>query len=350
MCLLGLLIWHLGTGLAKFIGDDGDSGTKVGIPYSRIARWWGVAISPDGHFLAADNTRDLIEVWDLVNMRYLRSVSVTGKVRFIPDGYFITYGNNEATKLWRLSDGSLERTLGTAGLVAISADHRLLLDRNFKVWDIKIGRMLSKLNIQDGATSAAFSPDGNTLVEGGTDTVYTLHLWRVQDGELLRTFTRPVRKERRQYSVRGVVFSPDSRTLASTDLSDPEVYLWDVSSGRLLRTLEFKLWAPNSIAFSPDGHTFAAGQGVFLRGNWKDTDSTRGSLALWDLETGNLLFRKNIASFGIVFSPDGHTLAVGVPRYEVKILDFESGKTLHTLRGESYWKMFHDNLVHYLLF
>jgi WD40 repeat protein len=60
--------------------------------------------------------------------------------------------------------------------------------------------------------------------------------------------------------VYGVAFSPDGRTLASGS-ADATVKLWDVASGREVRTLSGHARGVDSVAFSPDGRTLASGSG-----------------------------------------------------------------------------------------
>jgi WD40 repeat protein len=77
-------------------------------------------------------------------------------------------------KLWRVSDGSLVRTL---------TEHT------------------------DWVSSVAFSPDGQVLVSGSGDR--TIKLWRVSDGSLVRTLTGYI------FSGYSIAFSPDGQNLAS---------------------------------------------------------------------------------------------------------------------------------------
>jgi WD40 repeat protein len=55
-----------------------------------------------------------------------------------------------------------------------------------------------------------------------------------------------------------VAFHPDGRTLA-TGSSDRTVRLWDVTTGRALRTLKGHTDYLSALAFSPDGRTLATG-------------------------------------------------------------------------------------------
>src|SRR5215468_9912751 len=99
--------------------------------------------------------------------------------------------------------------------------------------------------------SVAFSPDGRTLASGSSDT--TIKLWEVTSGRELRTLAR------HSQEVTSVTFSPDGRTLASGS-RDQTVKLWDVASGRELRTLAWRNHRRiHSVAFSPDGRILASG-------------------------------------------------------------------------------------------
>ena len=70
-------------------------------------------------------------------------------------------------------------------------------------------------------------------------------------------------------SVNFVAFSSDGRTMASGSM-DHTIKLWDLASGRELRTLAGHPRAVASVAFSPDGRTLASG-------SWDHT------IKLWDV-------------------------------------------------------------------
>ncbi|WP_414622747.1 WD40 repeat domain-containing protein, partial [Calothrix sp. CCY 0018] len=75
--------------------------------------------------------------------------------------------------------------------------------------------------------------------------------------------------------VNSVAFSPDGKTLASGSW-DKTIKLWNISSGKIISTLDGHQSYVNSVAFSPDGKTLASG-------------SADKTIKLWSLDLDDLL-------------------------------------------------------------
>ena len=209
--------------------------------------------------------------------------------------------------------------------VAYSPDGKILAsgsqDGSVRLWTASTGLLLGELIRQGPISSLVFSPDGAKLAVG-TDWGQ-VHLWdtatRARLGEPLNTPTGRV------YSV---AFSPDGKTLALGS-DDASASLWDVDSrqpiGEPLRAGEARVY---SVAFSPDGKTLAAGSDEFDKRVW-----------LWDLSTRRVMDQLSghtSAVRSVAFSPDGALLATGSSDRTVRIWNLSTGQELgQPLRGHT---------------
>ena len=226
---------------------------------------WQVRFSPDGKTLAtADETE--VRLWDTntgAEKATLPTTSFLGDIRFSPDGETIASSGSGVMRLWDVNTGTEKVVIPSSSLPYV------------------LGQMLFR-----------FSPDGETLITWSPNGFGGLRLWDVNTG------TEKAILSHSGVSYRNIIFSPDSKTLAS---GGDGVRLWDVNTGTEKATLHHE--GVTVIGFSADGKTLASGGGDVVR--------------LWDVNTGTekaTLHHDNVWSgnvWGISFSPDGKTLASG---------------------------------------
>lgn len=108
------------------------------------------------------------------------------------------------------------------------------------------------------AISVAWSPDGQTLASGSSDT--TAKLWQISDRQLLGEDCEPVcRVSIAHTDAIGVVaWHPDGHTLA-TGASDRIVKLWETTTGDCLKQLTGHQSWVRSIVWIQDGEILASG-------------------------------------------------------------------------------------------
>lgn len=225
-----------------------------------------VAYSPNGQYLASGTGgRDCtIYLWNPANGALLKTInprvggSITS-VAFSPDGQYIATGITDNTiRIWRVSDGSLLRTLrghsNRVNAVAFSPNGQYLAsgsdDNTVKVWRVsdwlQIHNLTGHANI---VRAVAFSPDSQYLASGSGDT--TIRIWRVDTGGIVTTLYGHIDH------VTSLAFSPDGTHLASAS-QDPSIKIWRVSNWSLRTTLADHDDSVTSIAFSPNGQYLAS--------------------------------------------------------------------------------------------
>ncbi|GAB2996377.1 hypothetical protein GCM10023080_073150 [Streptomyces pseudoechinosporeus] len=240
-----------------------------------------IALSPDGHTVAANSQDGKVRIWSLPGgrLRHTFTGYDSGEVAaFSPDG----------------------RTLAVAAVRGADGMIGLL--------DPVTGRKLRTITVPDGSVRGmAFSPDGRTVAASSPAAV---RVWDVATGRT--RFTS-------QFDPQAVAFGPDGRTVAAVSL-DGRVRVWDVATGRA-RTVHDSQNEGAAVAFSPDGRTYAVVR-------------TDGLVQLREVATGIVrrTIRDSPSEFNeVAFAPDGRTLAISGPGDTVRLWDTASGTARATV-------------------
>ena len=143
---------------------------------------------------------------------------------------------------------------------------------------------------------------------GGDPEVFvkSLNLTPIQE---VRSFAGHVK------SIRALRFTPDGDRAFSVG-EDRTVRIWDLNSGRCLKTFRTFAFVPVTGTFSPDGRLAVTGYGEAFK-----------TLDLWHMETGKL-FRKfsEATAYTARFSPDSRVLAIVGDQDLIRVVDIAAGR------------------------
>lgn len=170
----------------------------------------------------------------------------------------------------------------------------------------------------DISLAITYSRDGRYLAVG--DRAQSIKIWNIESGKEVKTLYG------HQGMVDSLVFSPDGLTLASGDMHG-YIKIWDIVTGELLRELYARDTSVDKLVFS------ATGEQLF------SYDNTKGLAIRWDVHSGEEIQTYNQGGLqsSMALSPDNKILAVSAGEVGkgiyIKLLNVDTGSVLKTYRG-----------------
>ena len=270
-----------------------------------------LAFSPDGAFLLSGGYRSVV----------VRSVK-EGKVRRV-----LECGVSQIHDLCFSPDGGLLAVAG--GMPGRDGAVRLL------AWpggDVRC-TLTDRTDQPDLVMGVAFSPDGGRLAAAGADR--SVRVYRIER-EAGRGGKVTARLEHRLTGHAGAVlavgFGPDGRVMVSAS-ADRALKVWDVESGKLLRSLSQHTGVVHCVAFRP-----REGQGgapVECASGGDDQ-----TVRVWQPESGRMVRiarGHGGAVMAVFYSRDGSRVFSAGSEGVIRVIDSGSDEVLRTWRAEEEW-------------
>ena len=304
--------------------------------------------SPDCQRALAGFQNGKIGIWDLESGQLLRSLDAhKSKVTALtvsPDGHWVLSGSEDMTvKAWDLETGRLlmdtEMQQPNVGIVGMGANMQRALGTiwdKVKVWDLRqrqlllpiplnpvtgIGDLLCTLELHEHSeNSVEVDPDHVMFRFASTSGVSFDEQW-FEDSEQSAPPFEP--------SQRVIAFSKSQPTIlaASSDgcralsgFRNPAAQVWNVESlGKSVRSGTRR----NAVAICPTGRRAITG-------------SLDGTIRVWDLQDGRLLFTLRVhegSVMALAVSLDGHRAVTGADDNTITVTDLEYQRVIGSFTG-----------------
>lgn len=254
---------------------DAESGMPV-LPIPCLNPYW-LSWSPDGKTIAAsfyeEKTVKLFDASTGEELKtYLTSAKLT-RIAWSPDGKKLASGSyNNIAYVWDVGEQKethlqyhlldteefLEQITWSPDsryLASVSGNFVAGIPRDIVVWDVETGDKVLTIPDIGPRGALSWSPDGKFIAAG------SVSIWDASTGKFVRSYSG------HEYFPDTIAFSPDGQYLLSISSADHAFFIWNVSTGSLLRKtlipvhkdwLSFASWSPTGDSF------VTAGQGSIM--------------------------------------------------------------------------------------
>lgn len=222
---------------------------------------------------------DEIEVFSHEDMGGLRTVTFNPNSRLIAAA-----GHDRAIRIWEAKKrGSMTAELkgheDRVESIAFSSDGSTLIsgsyDGTVRLWDMNTNQERQRLVVGRIVTSVVFSSDNRlvaALVSPDDPKEFAIFIWNTTTGEMVRKFGTDMSRSQ----LTQLALSPDGIHLATGNLEDGIIRIWNIETGRPEQELTIPEGRARGLSFSPNGRYVVAG-------------ISGGAPIIWNVETGQLI-------------------------------------------------------------
>lgn len=170
------------------------------------------------------------------------------KVYDIENADFPEPGNKDATRYVPPVVKEIENITKNTNWLALAPDYRTVVtsdvDRRMKLYDFESGRKIRDLEgYVQPALAVDVMPDGKHILVGSADKNMTM--WDITSGQMVRSFERTP-------NVNSIDISKSGKSIATTEENSLYLKVWNITSGRVTKSLMEKKDNMDWVKFDPD--------------------------------------------------------------------------------------------------
>jgi len=332
------------------------------------------SFSPDGKAFVSTNVDADIHIWDTSNFSHERTLKghrfIVNAAVFSPNGEQIASSSWDSTiRLWDVKTGKCVHELightSTVNYASYSRDGKYVVsassDNCVKIWDSHSGSCLLTLHgNNEKFVSAMFSHDDNYIIACSSNG--QIHVWNIEKRKRTRRIAKQAKCSRLTNDKKRAlfIFGEDSicclniQTGASTSKIIDKTALDFSPDGNNVITAPFEngfghleLLNISTRVYTPIMERYVripkCSQVEVSLDNKYLATSEYHSLSIWEIEPKKVIGSYNNGEIkDVVFSPDGHSLAIVSIDNTVKLLR-KNGSVIHNMEG-------HTSAVHSIAF
>lgn len=309
-----------------------------------------VAFTPDGRRVVSGGFDSWADLWDVRTGKRLwqfRGDDAIQSIAIDPEGKRLALAHFEDRKIIHYELATGKKLAACPGhrdgtkFVVFSPDGKWLAsagkdkaiggtDRRIRVWDAATLREVRSWRVEsDTVYQLQFTPDGKGLASVAASSDNRECEFRFWDAATGAKWPR--RGALADLHLASFCFCADGKNLLTGNTGFPGLLqLWDLATGRLIRTVARVQEGFQRIALAPDG-----------KSAWVLTGHPCIEPQQWDLSTGKQLLRlphppyvRQIEDFTL--SPDGKCLATGTYSHDVFLWDTTTGRNLSDFVGHRF--------------
>lgn len=291
-----------------------------------------LSVSPDGKILAVTGG-GRIALWDSQTLKYLRDMqggtkdNYEQKLHAVGPDAWVSSDEFYSHRRWSVTTGQLLQNLTTK--LDVHPARKGAPDGSWPVVqltgeDVSVSRSITDAPIKTFRAETLYTfrgsvSDDTRYIAGARKGEQDYEIWDTQTGKSVSVF-------KQNNELFYPAFSPDNRTLAGVSKLPGKagaagLRLWNVSTGKLEKTIYTGEFLPHYVTYAPDGKS------ILLHSSATTLVDASSGKRRWHIAQEQQYYNH------AVFSPDGKTIAVSEYGPRIDLLDATSGRVLRSFAG-----------------